>query len=352
MNNPKKSAAIRGEGAEAPIKRSQPKKSERAGTPDQPIGEWTYPSSAIFVEPSAIQPSRTPARKRKRRTYADYRELVALESQARKLNFLGPDGARSLPAEPQTPQTHERALPFPENEGNNAATDSISAQRTLPLDLPVFSPVAQPAILAVDQRMNMFFGSRRNLKSVVAANAAALVAWRMLAQGRRVGALVFNDKKIVQTRPACSRLHTLLFLQTVLNQNHSLLADAGICSNHGMLNDALRRINRVSDSPLAFLITDGSGRDQETFRLATDISQHSDLLVILVYDPRQAKLFNTRRHSLAGQFFPDGVPVIPLNTQNDVAYQLRHSLIRSALSSFTKIRRLRAASVPLDAQRP
>lgn len=349
MNKLKKSGPFDENGATSRAKPTQHPANGHAQMAVASASEWTYPSSETFFKPNAFRLTRGPSRKRKRRSYADYRELMALESQARKLNFLAPDSARSLPTGPQIQQLHERALPF-ETNGNHSANGSSTPHSTL--EMPAFSPVQQPGILIVDQRMNMFYGSRRNLKSVVAANAAALLAWRMLAQGKRLGAIVFNDKKIVQMQPGCSRLQALLILQTVLHQNHGLQSSGGIYSNPSMLNDALRRANKISDSPLVFLITDASGHDRETFRLATDISQRSDLVVILVYDPRQAKLCNTtrRQQSLAGQFFPDGVPVIPLNTQNDVAYQLKHSYIKSALATFAKIRRSRAGTVPLEAQ--
>jgi hypothetical protein len=308
-------------------------------------------SGDIFAALSRSQAGRPASRRRKRRLYADYRELLALESKARKLNFLGPDGARSLAAEPQVLQVQERALHLEEN-GGSSETTAEGLENTLPL--PRFSRAVQSGFLIVDQRMNMFFGSRKNLKSVVAANVAALVAWRMLSRARPLGAIAFNDKRIVQFRAGCSRLHTLLVLQTILNQNHSLLPNAGICSNPGMLNDALRRANKLSEGPLIFLITDASGRDQETFRLVTQISEHSDLVVILIYDPLQAKLGNTvkRQHLMISRFFPDGVPVIPINTRNDVTYQLRRSSMRSALATLAKTHHSQPNHFSFETSRP
>jgi hypothetical protein len=324
---------------------------------------WIYPSSANFVHPHVRRP---PASPRKRRIYADYRELLAFESQARKLNFLGPDGARSLLPERQ-PQLHERALNLPEKNGETAPDGPVN--QSVPFEPTVFEPVEQSAVLIVDQRMNMFFGSRRNLKSVVAANVAALVAWQILAQKKHLSAVIFNDRKMVQFSPGCSRLHTLLILQAVLNQNHSLLQNDEAFSNAGMLNDALRRVSkRATGNTLVFLITDASGCDQETLRLATNISDQSDLLVALIYDPEQAEFCSPsrffkddslskidirkrvrllreknqspaeRQRFLAGRLFPDGIPVIPLNTRDDVTYQLRRAFTKSAFSSFTKHR--------------
>ncbi len=238
--------------------------------------------------------------------------------------------------------------------------------RAAQLDLPVFAPTERRAILVVDQRMNMFFGSQRNLKSVVAVNAAALIAWRVLANQKRLGAIVFNDRKIVQFYPGCSRLHTLLILQTALNQNHNLVSDVGVYSNPGMLNNALRRAIKLAapGNALVILITDGSGCNQETLRLTTSISEQNDLLVSLVYDLQQVEfrgparstgqdcfnepdiqasatsLTEKKLRAAGGQrlmmegLFPEGIPIIPLNTRHNVARQLRRAFATPAPASF------------------
>lgn len=63
----------------------------------------------------------------------------------------------------------------------------------------------RPALIVVDQRMSMFFGSRRNMKSVTPAEAAALAAFRILDQGDRVGGIVFGDELLAELRPQRSR---------------------------------------------------------------------------------------------------------------------------------------------------
>ena len=60
----------------------------------------------------------------------------------------------------------------------------------------------RPALLVVDQRLAMFFGTRLNLKSVTAAEAAALAAWRVFLSGDRVGAVVFDDPEFTGPPPA------------------------------------------------------------------------------------------------------------------------------------------------------
>src|SRR6185312_9008900 len=60
-------------------------------------------------------------------------------------------------------------------------------------------------IVVVDQRLSMFFGTRLAMKSVTAAETAAIAAWCILAAGDRVGAVVFNDSDIADMRPQRSR---------------------------------------------------------------------------------------------------------------------------------------------------
>lgn len=332
------------------------------GAREQPPDSWTYPSPKCFVRPQTRQ---SQSFYRKRRIYADYRELLALESQAKKLNFLGPEGARSSLPERQ-PQLHERALDFPDHPAGKIEAGMTAYQPGL-FKPEVFEPIERRAVLVVDQRMNMFFGSRKNLKSVVAANVAALIAWRILVEKKQISGVIFNDRKIVQFAPGCSRLHTLLILQAVLNLNHTLLPNKGVYSNARMLNDALRRIDKLAgDHSSIFLITDASGCDQETSRLTTNISQQNDLVVTLIYDPQQADFCNPshflddhclskvdvrkrarllreknqsaseRQRILNGRLFPDGIPVIPLNTRDDVAYQLRRAFTKTGFLSLTK----------------
>ncbi|HXT11300.1 MAG TPA: hypothetical protein VN873_07030 [Candidatus Angelobacter sp.] len=315
-----------------------------ARLPDPSVHSWSSENLAT-AKPSRA--SAASARKPKRQLYADYRALLSLESKAKKLNFLSLQDARPEPAPSPVSGNRERVLPLFEDNERNGFTDVLSND-----SLPLPSPVDQPGFLMIDQRMSMFFGSRRNLKSVVAANVAALLAWRMFAQGRKTGGIVFNDKNIVQIRPGHSRLHTLLLLQTVLGRNHDLQPNSGICSNPTMLNQALRRAAKLSGDSLIFLITDASGHDAETFRLTTNLSQTGNLLVILIYDPLQTRLSEIfRRQQInASRFLAEGVPVAPVNTYTDVTYQLRHSSIKSALSSFAKLRRARLA--PLEESIP
>ena len=92
----------------------------------------------------------------------------------------------------------------------------------------------------------MFFGSQRAMKSVAAAETAAIVAWRILNVGDRIGGVVFNDTDIAETRPQRSRRIVLRLLNNLVVQNQALGIGRGIMRSPAMLNQALDRIRRLA----------------------------------------------------------------------------------------------------------
>ena len=75
----------------------------------------------------------------------------------------------------------------------------------------------RPVLLIIDQSPSMFFGSKRFLKSVIAAHTAALCAWRVLEVGDRIGGAVFNDEKMDIVRPRRDRGNVQQLLSMMQN---------------------------------------------------------------------------------------------------------------------------------------
>jgi len=149
----------------------------------------------------------------------------------------------------------------------------------------------RPAILVVDQRINMFFGSTRALKSVVAAEMAALGAWKVFDAGDRVGAIVFNDEESVEVRPQRSRRTVLNILHQLLGQNRALRADHPVQTNPAALNQALNGVARLAGHDyIVGVLSDFDGADEETTRLITRLAIHNDVVVFLIHDPASRML--------------------------------------------------------------
>lgn len=275
-----------------------------------------YSDSAAHLSQSTSSTATSQAAwERRRQAYADLRDLLRLESAARKIRY-----SYHWPAS---------AAPISLHDGISSRGDDVSAVWEPGLKMST----AYSVWLVVDQRMTMFYGSRRRTKSVVAARAAALIAWCMLAQSRPVGALVFNDQEVSCFRAHPSRLHIMLILHAILNHNHSLAPDAGFVANPQMLNETLRRMAALETNGVAiFLITDASGYDDETVTLINKLSERNRLFFVLVYDPRQVMRpaigsflgddCIRRLNSAGSRFVSVDVPVFRFSTREDAVMQV------------------------------
>lgn len=146
-------------------------------------------------------------------------------------------------------------------------------------------------MLVVDQRINMFFGSRRSMKSVVAAETAALAAWRVFHQGDRVGAFVFNDDATDEVRMHRSRATVLRILDRISHHNHLLRADSTARPKPLRLNEVLDSVARVCrHDALVVVASDFDGADQRTRDLLLGLSRSNDVICCLAYDPLAVKL--------------------------------------------------------------
>jgi len=216
----------------------------------------------------------------------------------------------------------------------------------------------RPTMLLVDQRINMFFGSRISMKSVIAAEIAALVAWRVFQEGDRVGAFVFNDESTEEIRMHRSRATVLRILDRISHMNHLLRADLPVKAAPGRLNQVIESAARVcSHDALVVIASDFDGADQATRDLLIRLSRSNDILCCLTYDPLSVKLpaaeqlvvsdgelqvelrlgqEKIRKNLLEASdkrvaFILSwqhelGIPILPISTADDVSTQIRHLL--------------------------
>jgi len=231
------------------------------------------------------------------RVYASLAGLLALRHKATGFSFLPRQPLHSLLSGRHAARVRGRGLNFEEIRAYHPGDDirtidwKVTARTRKPHTRVFTEERERPALLVVDQRIDMFFGSRVNMKSVTAAEAAALGAWRILAQGDRVGALVFNDTQIVEIRPHRSRTNVMRILETVVAMNRALRADQAAPPAPGMLNRVLEAVGRLAGHDyLIVVISDFEGADDHTRRLMLRLSQHNDLIGVVVHDPSATDL--------------------------------------------------------------
>ena len=296
--------------------------------------------------------------------YVDLEQLIALEQKGRKVSLLPRQPVHSLLSGRYASRMRGRGLNFEEIRDYRSGDDvrSIDWKVTARLQSPhvrVFNEERdRQGVLVVDQRLSMFFGTRRAMKSVTAAEIAAVVAWRILSVGDRVGGIVFNDRSIEEVRPQRSRRIVLQYLTKLAEQNQALGIGRGITRDATMLNRALDRIRRVAAHDATVVIfSDFDGADETTRHAIAALAAHNTVIAVLIHDPSQSELpaagrmtvtdgelqialdvahgstrqnildmSKTRLRSVFEWTRDFGVPVLPLSTAEEPVNQLHHLL--------------------------
>ena len=287
-------------------------------------------------------------------------ELLLLKADARGFSFLPRQPVHSLLSGRHASRLRGRGLAFEELrhyvQGDDVRTiDWKATARLRSPHVRVYNEERErPVLLVVDQRRPMFFGSRRAMKSVAAAEVAAPSARHALASGERVGGIVFNDTELVDIRPHRSQTQVLRMMHELVRLNHALTEGGDPPPATVTLNDALEAVlRRAKHDHLVVLVSDLDGAAEETRNLATRIAAHNDIIVVGIYDPLGASLIpqpgmvavsGTERLKLPTHAdFPEAfrgafasrlekwtdifqalrVPVLPISTAVEPAAQLR-----------------------------
>lgn len=254
----------------------------------------------------------------------ELQQLIQLKADARGFSFLPRQPVQSLLAGRHASRLRGRGLAFEElrhySQGDDVRTiDWKATARLRSPHVRVYSEERErPVLLVVDQRRTMFFGSRRAMKSVAAAEFCALAAWRTLQSGDRVGGIVFNDQQIVDLRPQRSQTAVLRLLHEVTEMNHALTQeDSG--PSVITLNQALEAAaRRALHDYLVVVISDLDGADDETQRITTHLAAHNDVVIAAVYDPLGISLKGQPGMRAAT---PDGVCTLPTDRAFPTAFR-------------------------------
>jgi uncharacterized protein (DUF58 family) len=235
---------------------------------------------------------RVPDRQRPAGVYANLDDLIRIRFQARDFSFRPRQPVNSVLSGRYASRLRGRGLNFEELRrylpGDDIRTmDWKVTARTRRPHVRVYTEEKDRVVLLlVDQRLNMFFGTRRRLKSVTAVELAALAAWRALDVGDRVGAVAFGDDGLEVVKPRRSQQTVLSLFHTLLGMNHALRVGAAPRHAPGRLNEALKRAARMAPhDALVVVISDFFGIDEETERLVARLGAHNDVLGLLVHDP-------------------------------------------------------------------
>ena len=223
-------------------------------------------------------------------THVTVSDLIELQRHASKIDLMHARSARARLAGHHLSRFRGRGMDYLESRAYQTGDDVRSMDwrvtaRTGKPHVKVYQEERErPVVLFLDLNPGMFFGSRGMLKSVVAARAAALIAWAAAAHGDRVGALLFNGG-YCDLQPRGGKHGVLRLIRQVvehIDPRTGLDAQPGA----GGLNAALSRLRRVSlPGSLIILLGDYYGIDDDSAKRLLHLRRHSDVAAIQIVDP-------------------------------------------------------------------
>lgn len=296
--------------------------------------------------------------------YTSLSALVRLRFAARGFSYLPRQPVRSILNGRKRSRLRGRGLDFEElrhyRPGDDIRTmDWRVTNRTGKPHVRVYTEERdRPVVALVDQRMPMFFGSKKKMKSVIAAELAALTAWQVLSAGDRIGAILFNDETIIEARPTKTERKLIGWLGSLTEMNQSLSVNTGNRCNPETLTKALEKLERsIGHDYLVVLVSDFYGWSDESLKSIRRINQHNDVICSIIYDPLERDItradelvvsdglyqleIDPRSKNLGARFEARfdhsmarvqeamqryGIPVLSVETITPVSQQLREKL--------------------------
>ncbi|TLU68072.1 DUF58 domain-containing protein [Thalassotalea litorea] len=293
-------------------------------------------------------------------------QLEKLKYQARYFSFTEQQPVNSVLSGKNSSRLRGRGLNFEElrhyRPGDDIRTlDWKVTQRTGKAHVKVFTEEKERnTYLAIDQRSSMFFGSKGKMKSVIAAEVSALIAWQITGSGDRVGAFIFNDSMVKAIPAKRGNLHVSQLLHQLSKINNELNTGNTDAGQFDSLNNMLKKLTALNQhNALIILVSDGYGWDPRTTRYVKTLRQHNEVIACHVSDPLEQDLprmpqmivsdgkwqiqFSSQNPTTQRRFRENlqrqldqyrnftnkyRIPLIPINTLEDPVQQLRRALGR------------------------
>jgi uncharacterized protein (DUF58 family) len=230
------------------------------------------------------------------RIHVDLAHLRSLKGRARTISFRPRQPSNSILNGQHSSKIKGRGLNFEELRHYAVGDDvrtidwKVTARTGAPYVRVYTEERDRPVLLIVDQRMSMFFGSALNMKSVTAAEAATLAAFRIRDKGDRVGGIVFDDTDLHEVRPQSSIRSLNRFLDGLSAANCKLNVNAPVVAPQRLSQPLKAAAQIVKSGALVMVFSDFDGWDDEVEKNLRIIARHNELILFSVLDPTSEQL--------------------------------------------------------------
>lgn len=224
------------------------------------------------------------------RVHCQYEQLVSLKTKANKQG-LPSLKAQSLLSGRHASRFRGRGLNFEELRHYQQGDDirNLDWKVTMRTGKPHVRAYTEEkdhnVLLCVDQRCNMFFASQDTMKSVVAAELAALIGWTVLKQGDRVGFALFNNTEFIHTKAKRSQGDLLVNLQKLAHLNQTLSSDISPNTTQDLDNLLDKIMATRPKNAMIILISDFFLLDDDGIEKIKYLQQHNNVLSVMISDP-------------------------------------------------------------------
>jgi uncharacterized protein (DUF58 family) len=174
----------------------------------------------------------------------------------------------------------------------------VTARKNLPHTKVFREERERLTLVVVDQTRSMFFGSRERLKSVAAAETAALVAWRAIRNNDRVGGLIIGNDSLAIHKPYRNLKPLARFLGDLSRFNQALHRDATPPSMEH-ITEALLGVRRLARRHYRiYFISDFEPMGEHWLHAFRALGRRNEVVAIRVYDPLERDLPPADRYTV------------------------------------------------------
>lgn len=213
----------------------------------------------------------------------------------------------------------------------------------------------KPVLVVTDMTAGMFFGSQVHTKSFIAAQMAAISAFKVLKNGDRFGGLVFTGDDCKVFAPQRSRKVVMQYLQKLVDESQELASNNKLIQSKGEVFEKalLRTVSMATHDYLIMVLSDFYEITPKSKKHLIQLSKHNDVILCRITDPLEEQLPSDKlvlsdgnlqlmwdsgkkssgekyRKNIGenkGSFLTDmekyGIPVIQLNSVDTIDVQLK-----------------------------
>ncbi|AFL72282.1 DUF58 domain-containing protein [Thiocystis violascens] len=235
----------------------------------------------------------------------DLKELIALRGQARRLDLAPRGRVLATRSGGHLSRFRGRGMEFDESRVYQPGDDPrnmdwrVTARAGTPHVKLFREERERPVWLLVDQGMSMRFGTRVAFKSVIAAQAAALLGWAAVDRGDRVGGLVFDETRYLERRPAARGAGLLPLLDRLTAPLSTAPGEPGGVGHSSIVAAAEHLTRLIRPGSLVAVISDFADIRIDHSGWLAQLGAGSELLLILVHDAIESEVPPPGRYPVA-----------------------------------------------------